>query len=164
MATTSVNTRSTCKLSVIKDHTATQLTIFGVISSVALHSSPRHTATVQVQWKFRQKGKENREVKAITRIKKGPGHCRCLYLNSAITVRRLAWVKCASCADHHTYKGRSTKKFISKGRWKAKETLWTSLENFWKADRGEGVGGGRILLHHQHWKLSFSWLPVYWDG
>ena len=83
----------------VSSNTATQLTIFGVISSVALHSSPQHTATVQVQSKFRWKGKENWEVKVITGIKRGPCHCRRLCLNSAITVRRLAWVKRSVFAD-----------------------------------------------------------------
>ena len=39
VAATLLNTRSTCKLSVIKDSTATQLTIYSVISAVALHFS-----------------------------------------------------------------------------------------------------------------------------
>ena len=37
-----LNTRSTCKLSVIKDHTVTQLSIYNVISAVAPHSSAMH--------------------------------------------------------------------------------------------------------------------------
>ena len=45
VAATSLNTRSTCEISVIKGHTATQLMIFGVISAGVPHSSLPHTTS-----------------------------------------------------------------------------------------------------------------------
>ena len=45
VAATSLNTRLACKLSVIKVCTATQLTIFDVISIVAPHPSPPCTTS-----------------------------------------------------------------------------------------------------------------------
>ena len=47
-----LNTRSTCKLSVIKhcDCTATQLMIYGIISAVALQSSPPQSAVNAKGW------------------------------------------------------------------------------------------------------------------